>query len=54
MKQRTRRRYTEEEKSLMWDRWQKGETFGAIASLFNRYHSSIEGFVSYVVSFGLR
>jgi len=46
MKQRKRIYYTEEQKSLMWDRWQKGETLGSIARLFGRYHSSIEGIIS--------
>jgi len=46
MKQRTRIYYTEEQKSLMWDRWQEGETLGSIARLFDRYHSSIEGIIS--------
>jgi len=46
MKQRTRIYYTEEQKSLMWDRWQQGETLGSIARLFDRYHSSIEGIIS--------
>jgi len=38
--------YTEEQKSLMWDRWQQGETLGSIARLFDRYHSSIKGIFS--------
>ena len=46
MKQRTRIYYTEEQKSLMWDRWQKGETLGSIARLFDRYHSSIERIIA--------
>ena len=46
MKQRKRIYYTEEQKSLMWDRWQQGETLGSIARLFGRYHSSIEGIIS--------
>ncbi|MBT8448981.1 MAG: helix-turn-helix domain-containing protein, partial [Gammaproteobacteria bacterium] len=46
MKRRTRRHYTEEEKALMWDRWQKGETLGSIARLFGRYHSSIERIIA--------
>jgi len=41
MKQRARIYYTEEQKALMWDRWQKGETLGSIAKLFDRHHSSI-------------
>jgi len=28
MKQRPRIYYTEEQKAVMWDRWQKGETVG--------------------------
>jgi len=46
MKYRTRRHYTEADKSLMWDRWQKGETLGSIARLFGRYHSSIERIIA--------
>ena len=36
----------------MWDRWQKGETLGSIARLFDRHHSSIEGII--VESGGIR
>ena len=43
MKQRTRIYYSEKQKSLMWDRWQKGESLHSIARLFDRYHSSISG-----------
>ncbi len=43
MKYRTRIYYTEEQKTLMWDRWQKGESLSSIARLFDRGHSSIEG-----------
>jgi IS30 family transposase len=42
MKMRPRIYYTEEQKALMWDRWQKGESLSSIARLFDRYHSSIE------------
>ena len=42
MKYRPRIYYTEEQKTLMWDRWQKGETLGSIARLFDRGHSSIQ------------
>jgi IS30 family transposase len=41
MKQRPRIYYTKELKTLMWDRWQQGESLNAIARLFDRYHSSI-------------
>ncbi len=42
MKQRPRIYYTEEQKSLMWDRWQKGESLHSIARLFDRQHPSIQ------------
>ena len=42
MKQRPRIYYTEEQKALMWDRWQRGESLNAIARLFDRGHSSIQ------------
>ena len=41
MKYRTRINYTEPQKSLMWDRWQKGDSLHDIARLFDRGHSSI-------------
>ena len=41
MKQRTRIYYSEKQKSLMWDRWEKGESLHSIASLFDRHHPSI-------------
>ena len=43
MKQRARIYYTDTDKSLMWDRWQKGESLHSIARLFDRHHSSIQG-----------
>lgn len=46
MKYRTRIYYTEEQKSLMWDRWQKGESLHNIARLFDRGHGSIAGILS--------
>ena len=42
MKYRTRIFYTEADKALMWDRWQKGESLNSIARLFDRGHSSIQ------------
>ena len=38
--------YTEADKSLMWDRWQRGESLHAIAHHFGRSHSSIQGILS--------
>jgi IS30 family transposase len=43
MKQRPRIYYTQEQKSLMWDRWQAGDSTYEIARLFDRGHSSIQG-----------
>ena len=38
---RPRIHYTENQKALMWERWQKGESLQQIAQLFDRNHSSI-------------
>ena len=46
MKQRRRIYYTESQKVLMWDRWQKGESLHSIAQLFDRNHSSIQGILA--------
>ena len=51
-KQRTQIYYTESQKALMWDRWQKGDSLNEIARLFNRNHSSIQGILA--VSGGIR
>ncbi|MFB3106078.1 MAG: IS30 family transposase [Pseudomonadales bacterium] len=42
MKRRARIYYTEADKSLMWDRWQKGDSLTSIARGFDRNHSSVE------------
>lgn len=42
MNQRPRIYYTESQKALMWERWQKGESLQHIAQLFDRNHSSIQ------------
>ena len=46
MKQRRRIYYTDEQKALMWERWQKGDSMNAIARLFDRGHSSVQGVLS--------
>ena len=46
MKQRRRIYYSAEQRAVIWDRWRKGETLHQIASLFDRYHSSIQGIVA--------
>ena len=43
MKQRPRIYYTETDKALMWDRWQKGDSLNSIARHFDRHHSAIQG-----------
>ena len=43
MEHRPRIYYTEAQKAVMWDRWQKGESLHAIARLFGRHHPSIRG-----------
>jgi len=46
MKQRRRIYYNEAQRMLMWDRWQKGDSMHAIARLFDRGHSSVQGILS--------
>ena len=43
MKQRPRIYYTQEQKNLMWERWQAGDSTHEIARLFDRGHSSVRG-----------
>ena len=43
MKYRKRIYYTENQKALMWDRWQAGDSLREIARLFDRRHSSVRG-----------
>jgi len=46
MKYRTRRYFTQSDKILMWDRWQKGDSLHAIARLFDTSHSAVAGVFS--------
>ena len=46
MKYPTRIYYSEADKALMWDRWQKGDSLNAIARHFGRSHSSIQGILA--------
>ncbi len=46
MKYRARIYYTETDKGLMWDRWQKGDSLHSIARLFDRSHGSIAGILA--------
>ena len=43
MKRRPSIRYTQEQKTLMWDCYQKGDSIREMAALFDRYHPSISG-----------
>lgn len=43
MHQRKRIYYSEPQKSLIWDRWRRGESLQQIADLFDRHHSAIAG-----------
>ena len=52
MKYRTRIYYTETDKAMMWDRWQKGESLHSIARLFDRHHSAIHGI--FLITGGIR
>ena len=52
MKYRKRIYYTETDKAVMWDRWQKGDSLQTIAELFGRNHSSVAGILS--VTGGIR
>jgi len=45
MRKRTRTIYTATQKSLMWDRWQKGDTLNTIARLFDTSHAAISNVV---------
>jgi IS30 family transposase len=42
MKQRPRIYYSDAQKAVMWDRWQKGDSMHAIARLFDRGHASVQ------------
>ena len=46
MKQRPRIYYSDSQKALMWDRWQRGDSMHAIARLFDRGHSSVQRILS--------
>ena len=41
MKHRPRIYYSDEQKAIMWDRWEKGDSLHDIARLFDRNHSSV-------------
>jgi hypothetical protein len=53
MKQRPRIYYSEEQKALMWDRWQQEESLHAIARLLDRGHSSFQRILAVTGKAGL-
>jgi hypothetical protein len=46
MKSSKRRYFTQADKNVMWDRWQKGESLNSIARLLGTSHSAIAGVLS--------
>ena len=46
MQQRPKIFYSEGQRAVMWDRWQRGEKLHDIARLFDRGHSAISGILS--------
>jgi len=46
MKSSKRRYFTQSDKTLMWDRWQKGESLNSIARLLGTSHSAVAGVFS--------
>lgn len=46
MTRRSAINYTEGQKALMWERWQKGESLHQIAQLFDRNHTSVQGILA--------
>jgi IS30 family transposase len=46
MKSSKRRFFTQTDKTLMWDRWRKGESLNSIARLLGTSHSAISGVLS--------
>ena len=53
MAYRTRIKYSAEQKSELWDRWQRGESLRAIGRIFDRHSSSIFGQLSPTGGIGL-
>jgi len=46
MRYRKRTFYSEADKQVMWERWQRGESIRDIGHLFDRHHSSVRGIFS--------
>lgn len=46
MKQRKRIYYNAQQRALIWDRYQQGDSLHDIAKIFDRFHSSIQGLIA--------
>ena len=46
MKQRKRIYYNAQQRALIWDRYQQGDSLHDIAKTFERFHSSIQGIIA--------
>jgi hypothetical protein len=51
MKQKPRIYYSDAQKSIMWERWQKGDSLKDIARIFDRGHSAIGRILSFTGGF---
>jgi hypothetical protein len=45
MKQRKRIYYNAQQRAVIWDRYQQGDSLHDIAKIFDRMHSSIQGLI---------
>ena len=46
MKYRTRKHFTAEERTQIWDRWQRGDSLRDIARSLDRYHPAVRGVIA--------
>ena len=52
MKQRRRIYYNAQQRALIWERYQQGDSLHEIAAMFDRFHSSIQGIIA--KTYGIR
>lgn len=52
MKQRRRIYYNAQQRALIWERYQQGDSLHDIAAMFDRFHSSIQGIIA--KTYGIR
>jgi transposase len=52
MKQRKRIYYNAQQRALIWERYQQGDSLHDIAAMFDRFHSSIQGIIA--KTYGIR